>query len=117
MPAFMTLLANFLTCSASHYRRITGLTLIFMITSWDHVSFQVLQKNRTDKIIYHLYIHLSMLLSLRAIYREMYYKKLATTNMKTGKNSAKSEETMSSLSLKPLLEKLSCFEPKARRLL
>ena len=58
-----------------------------------------------------------MSLLLCAIYKEMYYKKLATTIMKTSKNSAKSEETMSSLSLKPLLEKLSCFEPKARRLL
>lgn len=43
-----------------------------------------------------------MSLSLCAIYKKMYYKKLATTIMKTGKNSAKSAETMSSLSLKPL---------------
>ena len=59
-PAFMTLLANFLTGSASHYRRITGLTLLFMLMSWDHVSFQVLQKNRTNRIICHLSIHLSI---------------------------------------------------------
>ena len=68
----MTLLANFLTGSANHYRRITGLTLLFMLMSWDHVSFQVLQKNRNNRIICHLSIHLSIYVIIIMCYIQKY---------------------------------------------